>query len=105
MTIGDNEMNYSQEELKIAPWLKSYGDVKFHLDYPDYSMSEALFISAQKYPNQVALTFEGKDTTFAKLVPQIMEAEKAFRAYLRLLSQRDSLKRDYQKAYFRRSTA
>ena len=73
-------MKYSEEELKIAPWLKSYGDVPFHLNYPDYSMSEALFQSAKKYPNQVALTFQDRDTTFAKLVPQICEAEKAFRA-------------------------
>ena len=73
-------MNYSEEELRIAPWLNSYGEVPFHLDYPDISMSEALFESARKYPNQVALTFQEKDTTFAKLVPQIREAEKAFRA-------------------------
>ena len=43
-------------------------------------MSDALFESARKYPEQVALTFEGKDTTFSKLVPQIRKAEKAFRA-------------------------
>ena len=73
-------MNYSEEELRIAPWLKSYGEVPFHLDYPDISMSDALFESARKYPNQVALTFQDKDTTFAQLVPQIRQAEKAFRA-------------------------
>ena len=73
-------MEYSQEDIKVAPWLKSYGEVKFHLDYPDFSMSDALFESARKYPDQVALTFQDKDTTFAKLVPQIQQAEKAFRA-------------------------
>ena len=73
-------MNYSEEELRIAPWLKSYGEVPFHLDYPDFSISDALFESARKYPNQVALTFQEKDTTYADLVPQIREAEKAFRA-------------------------
>ena len=73
-------MNYSQEELKVAPWLNSYGEVPFHLDYPDFSMSDALFESARKYPDQVALTFQGKDTTFSQLVPQIRQAEKAFRA-------------------------
>ena len=73
-------MNYTEEELKEAPWLKSYGEVQFHLDYPDFSISDALFESARKYPNQVALTFQDKDTTFAKLVPQIRQAEKAFRA-------------------------
>ena len=73
-------MNYSEEELRIAPWLNSYGEVPFHLDYPDFSISDALFESARKYPDQVALTFQEKDTTFANLVPQIREAEKAFRA-------------------------
>ncbi len=73
-------MTYTDEELRIAPWLKSYGEVKFHLDYPDFSMSDALFESARKYPKQVALTFQGKDTTYEKLLPQIVEAEKAFRA-------------------------
>ena len=73
-------MNYSEEELRIAPWLNSYGEVPFHLDYPDISMSDALFESARKYPDQVALTFQEKDTTFAQLVPQIRQAEKAFRA-------------------------
>ena len=73
-------MEYSKEDMKVAPWLKSYGEVKFHLDYPDFSMSDALFESARKYPDQVALTFQDKDTTYAKLVPQILQAEKAFRA-------------------------
>ena len=73
-------MEYSKEDIKNAPWLKSYGDVQFHLEYPDFSMSDALFESARKYPEQVALTFEGKDTTYSKLVPQIRKAEKAFRA-------------------------
>ena len=73
-------MEYTQEDIKNAPWLKSYGDVQFHLEYPDFSMSDALFASAEKYPKQVALTFEGKDTTYEKLVPQIRKAEKAFRA-------------------------
>ena len=76
----ETKMEYTQEDIKNAPWLKSYGDVQFHLEYPDFSMSDALFASAEKFPKQVALTFEGKDTTYEKLVPQIRKAEKAFRA-------------------------
>ena len=76
----ETKMEYTKEDIKNAPWLKSYGDVQFHLEYPDFSMSDALFASAEKYPKQVALTFEGKDTTYEKLVPQIRKAEKAFRA-------------------------
>ena len=70
----------TEEELKIAPWLSSYGEVPHHLDYPDFSISDALFESASKYPKQVALTFQGLDTTYKKLVPQIKQAAKAFYA-------------------------
>ena len=70
----------TEEELKIAPWLSSYGEVPHHLDYPDFSISDALFESAAKYPKQVALTFQGLDTTYKKLVPQIRQAAKAFYA-------------------------
>ena len=69
-----------EDNARTAPWLSSYGDVRFHLDYPDFSISDALFESARKYPDQVALTFQDKDTTYARLVPQILEAEKAFKA-------------------------
>lgn len=82
MTFSDSEvyMTYTEEEIKTAPWLKSYGEVPFHLDYPDFSISDALFESAKKYPRQTALTFQGKDTSYSSLVQQITEAEKAFRA-------------------------
>lgn len=73
-------MTYTDEELKIAPWLKSYGDVKFHLDYPDFSISEAVFRTARRNPDMIALTFEGKNTTYKKLAEQILVAEKAFSA-------------------------
>ncbi len=73
-------MEYTKEEIRIAPWLKSYGEVPFHLDYPDISISDALFESARKYPRQVALTFQDRDTTFEALAEQIREAERAFRA-------------------------
>ena len=69
-----------ENELKIAPWLSSYGEVPHHLDYPDFSISDALFESATKYPKQVALTFQGLNTTYKKLVPQIRQAAKAFYA-------------------------
>lgn len=73
-------MTYTDEEFKIAPWLKSYGEVNFHLDYPDFSISEAVFQTAKRAPSRVALTFEGKNTTYAKLAEQIVTAEKAFSA-------------------------
>ena len=78
MNTANNDA-YS-EEFKTAPWLRSYGEVPFHLEYPDFSISDALFESARKYPKQVALTFQGLNTTYEKLVPQIRKAAKAFHA-------------------------
>ena len=36
-----------------APWLKNYGDVRFHLDYFDGSMWEAVRNIAHKYPDYI----------------------------------------------------
>lgn len=72
------KQKYSEEELKIAPWLKSYGTVPFHLDYPDISMCQALFNSAEKYPEQAALCFQDKNIDYRHLVPMIRQTAKAF---------------------------
>ena len=70
-------MKYTDEELKIAPWLKNYGNVPFHLEYPDYSMCDAIIESAKDHPDLVALNFQDKDITYAQLVQNIKETEKA----------------------------
>ncbi len=66
-------------EVKIAPWLKSYGEVPFHLDYPDISMVDALIRSAEKYPTQRAISFMGKAVLYRDLVEQIKQTAAAFR--------------------------
>ncbi len=65
------------EEIK-APWLSSYGDVKFHLDYPTGSMCDAVYETAEKYPDVAALSFMGKKTTFTQLQDAIKLCAKAF---------------------------
>ena len=42
----------SIEEEKNAPWLKSYGEVKFHIDYPKGSMSDVVLATADRYPTK-----------------------------------------------------
>lgn len=71
---------YSNEELKLAPWLKSYGAVPFHLNYPDISMSKALFNSAEKYPKQAALCFQNKNENFKSLRDNILKTANALSA-------------------------
>lgn len=71
---------YTEEEMKIAPWLKSYGEVDFHLDYPDFSMCDALLKSADVLPEQAALSFQGKETDYALLKSQIVRTARSFKA-------------------------
>lgn len=67
------------ENLK-APWLSSYGDVEFHLQYPKCSMSAAVLNTATTYPEQVALSFMGKKTTFSELSKRIDLCARAFKS-------------------------
>ena len=67
------------EELK-APWLKNYGDVSFHLEYPKLSMSRVVLNTATTYPDQIALSFMGKKTTYRTLVEMIDLCARAFKA-------------------------
>ena len=61
-----------------TPWLPSYGDVPFHLDYPAGSMSDRVFEIAAKYPKYTALAFMGREISYAKLAQTIDATAKAF---------------------------
>lgn len=63
-----------------APWLKGYGEVPFHLQYSEYSMSDTVLNTAERYPDNEALSFMGKKTQYKELAPKIIEAAKALKA-------------------------
>ncbi len=63
-----------------APWLNNYGEVKFHLDYFEGSMWEAVRNIAHRYPNIIALDFMGSSTTYAELEQEVYVCAKALRA-------------------------
>lgn len=63
-----------------APWLKFYGDVPHHLDYPEGSMLDAVMRMAEKYPENLAFTFMGKKTTYRKMIEQVNVVAKSFAA-------------------------
>ncbi len=67
------------EELK-APWLSSYGDVKFHLDYPQTSMSQVVLDTAATHPDLRALSFMGYGTSYARLAAAIDLVARSFTA-------------------------
>ena len=70
----------SIEEEKNAPWLKSYGEVKFHIDYPKGSMSDVVLSTADRYPNQTALSCMGTKIPYKLMKRKIMQTARAFAA-------------------------
>ena len=67
------------EEIK-APWLKDYGEVQFHLEYPQGSMSRVVLDTAATYPEYAALSFMGKITKYRELARNIDLCAKALKA-------------------------
>ena len=66
-------------EIK-APWVRFYGKVPAHLDYPEGSMMDAVTAVAEQYPDQAAYTFQGVKTTYRELVEQTHRVARAFAA-------------------------
>lgn len=57
-----------------APWLAFYGNTPTTLTYPDKTMYQLLAETAATYPNNIAYTFMGKETTFAHFMQRIEKA-------------------------------
>ncbi len=64
-----------------APWLKYFGDMPAHLDYPKGSMYEAVKDSAvtKKKMNSVAYEFQGKKTNYKQFLNKIEVLGKAYK--------------------------
>lgn len=69
-----------RENIK-TPWLVSYGEVPFHLQYPEYTMCDAVEVAAEKYPQTDALSFMGRHIQYSELVKKIDTVARAFKAY------------------------
>lgn len=65
-----------------APWLKHFGDMPAHLDYPKGSMYEAVKESAitKKKMNSVAYEFQGKKTNYKHFLNKIEVLGKAYKS-------------------------
>lgn len=65
-----------------APWLKYFGDMPAHLDYPKGSMYEAVKESAitKKKMNSVAYEFQGKKTNYKHFLNKIEVLGKAYKS-------------------------
>lgn len=65
------------EEIK-APWLDSYGDVPFHLDYSDRTMYGEVLCTAEQYPKLNALSFMGRNISYADMIKNTDIVARAF---------------------------
>ena len=63
-----------------TPWLGSYGEVPFHLDYPELSMSGAVLATAAADPDFPALSFMGRKVPYRTLVEEVERTARAFYA-------------------------
>ena len=66
-------MNYND-----APWLSSYGDRKFHLDYPTCSISDKVLQTADECASTTALSYMGRSISYKTLKENVLKTAKAF---------------------------
>ncbi len=59
-----------------APWVKYYGNTPAHIDYPHVTMYEMVEQAAQRWPNNTAYIFQGKQTSFDLFLKRIDLAAK-----------------------------
>ena len=62
-----------------APWIKNLGDIPAHLDYFQGSMYDMLKSVADKYPNNIAMDFMGRSTTYRQLLEHVERCAKALK--------------------------
>ena len=61
-----------------SPWTSSYGDLPFHLNYSEKSMSETVLATAAADPEFTALSFMGRKIPYKVLAAEIDRTAKAF---------------------------
>ena len=72
-------MTFRLDNVK-TPWLASYGEVPFHLDYPELSMVDAVLRNAGDDPDFPALIFMGKKISYKQLAVEIDRTARSFYA-------------------------
>lgn len=60
-----------------APWLKFYGNMPAHLNYPQKTIYQIVRTTAKEHPNLVAYEFMNKETTYAQFMARIERTAKA----------------------------
>jgi len=63
-----------------APWTKYYGDVKPHLEYPDFSAYKLIEYTASKHLNNYSYNYYGNKKTYHEFLKQIDEVARSLKA-------------------------
>ena len=67
-------------DLKVkAPWKDHVSDLPFHLEYFEGTLFEAVRKTAEQFPENIALTFMGKNITYSKMMAEIIRCAKSFK--------------------------
>ncbi len=59
-----------------APWLAFYGDTPATIDYPRKTMYQLVEEAARKYPDNIAYSFMGRETTYRSFLQRIEAAAR-----------------------------
>lgn len=70
-------MTFNYDNIS-TPWLDSYGEVPFHLDYSDRSMSGTVLETAAADPDFPALSFMGRKIPYRTFAEEIDRTARAF---------------------------
>ncbi len=62
-------------EIK-APWLKFYDGIRQKLNYPDMTISDAVFDVAKQYPDKTALVYMDRKISYKELVERVLCVQK-----------------------------
>ena len=60
-----------------APWLKFYGNMPAHLNYPQKTIYQIVRTTAKEHPNLVAYEFMNKETTYSQFMARIDRTARA----------------------------
>jgi len=60
-----------------APWLKFYGKRKKTIKYPDISMYDKIKMSAEKYPDNLAINYFGNKMNYSMFITAVDRAAQS----------------------------
>ena len=63
-----------------TPWYENYGDIKKHLEYPNFSVYKLIEYTSSKHLNNISYNYYGTKVTYYQFLKQIDEAARAFKA-------------------------